>query len=135
MNWIPKITYTEINTGLAKEFIFDSPPEGDPFNEEYKHKTTVTTSSNGTNQTQYNYGKKVYSLEFIFQSEITKEAVKDFFNNHAIRGGKFNYYPSSDEATYETFEIEGKGVSFKRPIPNGVGGFEYDFKIKMSRTI
>ena len=59
----------------------------------------------------------------------------DFKNNHADRGGRFNYFQSSDEAAFESFDIEGKGVAIKRPIPNGEGDFEYDFSIAMSRVI
>ena len=134
-NYIPKIEYIEVNTLLPKSITFDSPPEDDPFNEEYKHSTTVTTSNNGSRQYSYNYGRKYYSLEFIFQSEATKLAIEDFFNNHAVRGGKFNYFPHSDEVEFEEFEIEGKDIDFGRPIPDGTGGFEYDFKLEMSRVI
>jgi len=135
MNFIPKIEYVELNTGITKAFTFDSPPEGDPFNEEYKHSTTVTTSNNGTKQTQYNYGRLHLSVEFIFQSLTIKNSVVDFVNNHGVRGGKFKYYPSSDAATYETFYLDGKGVSFSRPIPNGNGDFEYNFKMAFSRLL
>lgn len=134
-NFIPKIEYVEINTGTPKTIIFDSPPEGDPLNEEHSHSSTVTKSNNGTRQYAYNYGEKAYDLEFIFQSQAVADAVIDFFDNHAVRGGKFNYFVHSDEVEYEEMEIEGKKLKIKRPIPNGVGDFEYDFKLSFTRVI
>lgn len=136
MNFIPKIEYTELGTGTPKTITFGNPPEGDPFGEEYKHSSTVTTSNNGQRQTQHNNVRKMYSLEFIFQTEAVKDAMVDFINNHAMRGGKFNYFIHSDEVTSEEMEIEGKSFKLKRPIPAAtVGEFEYDFKFKISRVI
>lgn len=136
MNFIPKIEYVERITGTPKTINFANPPEGDPFNESYSYSTVETTTNNGTTQTQFNYKKKTYSLEFIFQSEAIKNAVLDFVNNHAAYGAKFNYFPSSDEAAFETFELEGKGFSLKRPIPAAtLGEFEYDFKLTISRVV
>ena len=134
-NFIPKIEYIELNTGTPKTITFDSPPEGDPLNEEYSHSTTVTKSNNGTRQFAYNYGDKMYDFEFIFQSQAVKDAVVDFFNNHAVRGGKFNYFIHNDEIESEEMIIEGKKLKLDRPIPNGLGDFEYDFKLKMSRVV
>jgi len=136
MNFIPKIEYIEINTGLAKSITFDSPPEGDPFGEELSPSVQKTTSNNGTVQTQFNYLKQIYTLEFIFQLEATMQLVEDFYINHAVRGGKFNYFESSDEVEFKTFELDTRGFSKKRPIPSAVlGEFEYDFNLKMSRVI
>lgn len=137
MNFIPKIEYIELGTGIPKTITFDSPPEADPFNEEYKPSITKTKSNNGRTQVQFNYMEKLYSLEFIFQSETVKDAVLDFYNNHAIRGGKFDYYPSNDELDYETFSLNTRGFTLGRPIPTGdfSGQFEYDFKLKFERVI
>jgi len=137
MNFIPKIEYIELGTGVPKTITFNSPPEADPFNEEYTPSITKTKSNNGRTQVQFNYMEKLYSLEFIFQSEAVKDAVLDFYNNHAIRGGKFNYYPSSDEVDYETFYLNTRGFTLGRPIPTGdfSGSFEYDFKLKFERVL
>ena len=137
MNFIPKIEYTELGTGIVKSFTFDSPPNDDPFNEEYKPSLTRTKSNNGREQVQFNYMEKLYSLDFIFQSEAVKDAVLDWYNNHAIKGGKFDYYPSSDELDYETFNLDTRGFSLSRPIPVGdfSGAIEYDFKLKFKRVL
>lgn len=137
MNFIPKIEYVELNTGISKTITFDSPPNDDPFNEEYKPSITRTKSNNGREQVQFNYLEKLYSLNFIFQSEAVKDAVLDFYQNHAIRGGAFDYYPSSDELDYETFNLDTRGFSLSRPIPVGdfTGQFEYDFKLKFKRVL
>lgn len=134
-NYIPKIEYTEINTNIVKTITFSDPPEGDPLNEEFKHSSTVTTSSNGQRQTAHRYYRKSYEVEFLFQNETIKKQVEDFFNLHASRGGKFKYFIHSDETEFEVMEIDGKKIDFGRPIPDGSGGFEYDFKLKMSRVV
>lgn len=134
-NFIPKIEYIELNTLTPKSITFDSPPEGDPLGEVYKHSSTVTTSNNGTRQTAHNYIRKMYDIEFIFQTTTVKVAFVDFLNNHAMKGGKFNYFIHSDEVASEEMEIEGKSAKFSRPIPDGSGDFEYDFSFKMSRVI
>lgn len=134
-NFIPKIEYVEINTLVNKSVNFDQAPEGDPFNEEFRHSTTVTTSNNGQKQTAYNYGRKYYEVEFLYISSAVKTALEDFFNNHAVRGGKFNYFIHNDEVTFEEFEIEGKNIKFSRPIPNGAGDFEYNVKMRMSKPL
>lgn len=136
MNFTPKIEYIELGTLTAKSVIFANPPEGDPFNETFKHSSTVTTSNNGQRQTAHNNVRKQYELEFIFQSEAIKITFVDFLNNHAMRGGKFNYFVHNDEAEFEEFEIEGKSFKLSRPIPSAVlGEFEYDFKFKISRVV
>lgn len=136
INFIPKIEYIELNTLLPKSITFDSPPEGDPFGEEIRADSTVTKSNNGTKQTQFNYLEQSYRLEFLFQTEITKQAFDDFFQNHAARGGEFNYFPSSDELEFETFSLDGKSFAPKRPIPAAVlGEFEYDFSFKIERVL
>jgi len=116
-NFIPKIEYIELNTLTPKSITFDSPPEGDPIGESYKHSSTVTSSNNGQRQTAHNYVRKIYDIDFIFQSKEIKEAMVDFVNNHAARGGKFNYFIHSDEVEYEEMELEGKGFKLSRPIP------------------
>lgn len=134
-NFIPKIEYIELNTLTPKSVNFDTPPEGDPFGESYKHSSTVTTSNNGQRQTQHNYVRKMYDLEFIFVSETIKDAMVDFINNHAAKGGKFNYFVHNDELASEEMELDGKGFKLKRPIPAAGETFEYDFKFKISRAI
>ena len=135
-NFIPKIEYVERLTGTPKTITFNSPPDGDPFSESYKYSTVETVSNNGTTQVQFNYGEKSYSLDFIFQSEAVKNAVLDFVNNHAIYGGKFDYYPSNDEVAFETFRLDQKSFALKRPIPAAtLGEFEYDFKFTITRVV
>lgn len=134
-NWIPKIEYTELNTGTPKTFTFDSPPEGDPFNEERKAAVKSTRSSAGVRQTQYNYSTIVYKLKFIFQSKTLYDSFVDFFDNHAVRGGDFKYFPSSDEIDFEVFEMSSTSAKFPRPIPDGAGDFEYDIAFNIERVL
>ena len=135
-NFIPKIEYTELGTGTPKSILFDSPPEGAPLGESYKPIQKSKISTGGVKQTQHNYNLKQYSLEFIFQTEITKLAFDDFFLNHASRGGAFNYFIHSDEIEFETMEMLIGNYKPARPIPAATPGeFEYDFKVSMERVI
>lgn len=94
MNFIPKIEYYDEATSTTKTIVFDSPPEGDPFNEKIVTKSVVTKSNNGRMQTQFNYNELEYDLKFIFQKENTYQLFRDFYLNHASRGLSFDYYPS-----------------------------------------
>lgn len=136
MNFIPKIEYTDILDGLPKSFTFDSPPEGDPFGEEVKANIRVSKSNNGRKQVQFNYLEEVFKLQFIFQSEATKQAFDDFFKRHASRGAKFNYFPSSDELDFNEYTLADRSASYARPIPAAtLGEFEYDFSFTIERII
>lgn len=136
MNFLPKIEYTEIDSGTPKSFTFDSPPEGDPIGEKYRPSQRSKRSTAGVRQTQFNYMLKQYKLEFIFQSQITKDAFDDFYLNHASKGGEFNYFIHSDEVEFELFELDIRTYSPKRPIPAAtVGEFEYDFNFTIERVI
>ena len=134
-NFIPKIEYIELNTLTPKSITFNSPPEDEPLNEEYSTSSTVTTSNNGQRQYQFNHIRKSYELEFLYQPQSVKDALLDFFLNHAVKGGKFNYFIHSDEVTSEEMEIDGKVIGLDRPIPDGAGDFEYNFKLKISRVV
>ena len=136
MNFIPKITYTELVTATPKTVTFDSPPEGDPFGESYKTMQSSSRSSAGVKQTQYNYTIKSYALNFNFQSETVKDAFEDFYLNHASKGGTFKYFPSSDEVDFETFELSIRDQKFSRPIPSATPGeYEYDFRLSVERVL
>jgi hypothetical protein len=135
LNFIPKIEYIELIDGLPKVLLFDNPPEGDPFNESTNVKSSVTKSSNGNKQTQFNYIEEKLTLDFIFQSEDTKKAFQDFIEKHGYRGGKFNYFSSSDEVEFEEYTLTSKSVGFGRPIPSAIPGeFEHDFSFGIERV-
>jgi hypothetical protein len=136
MNFIPKIEYTELVSGTPKTFTFENPPEGDPIGETNKAVQKSKRSTGGVRATQFNYSLLQYKLEFLFQSETLKTAFDDFWLNHASRGGAFNYFIHSDEVEFESFELDIKTYSPKRPIPSGVvGEFEYDFKFTIERVL
>jgi len=136
MNFIPKITYTELGTGTPKTITFDSPPEGDPFGESFKPVQSSKRSSGGKRQTQFSYNLQRYSIQFLFQSETVKDAFQDFYLNHASRGGDFEYFESSDEVASTTFELVITSLSLSRPIPSAtLGEFEYDFSFKIERVV
>ena len=135
MNWQPKIEYTELETGTPKTITFDSSPEGDPFNEGFTTNKKEKRSLSGQRQTHFNYHLKKYKVEFLFQSKTVRDAVEDFYLNHAAKGGGFDYFPSSDEIDKETFELAQSGVDFSRPIPDSGTDFEYNFTLNMERVV
>ncbi len=136
MNYIPKIEYTELVTLTPKTFTFDSPPEGDPFNESFTTNSKQKRSLSGKKQTHFNYHLKGYKVEFLFQSKAIRDAFEDFFLNHASKGGFFDYFPSEDEAENETFELAQKGFDPTRPIPDAAGTeFEYNLVLNMERVL
>ena len=134
-SWISKITYNELGTGTPKEIEFDSPPEGDPFNEERKATAKTKRSSNGTPQTQFNYIQQIFNLEFTYQSSTVYEAFLEFFDNHASQGGFFEYHSSTEESSLGTYEFENKNTKYKRPIFAEVGTFEFNWKFKISTVL
>lgn len=134
MNYIPKISYIELYTATPKTLTFSSQPENDPFNEEIEGDYKETVSPTGNYQRQFNYTKKTYDLTFTFQSKTVMDKFDDFLKNHALRGGAFYYYPSSDETDYEIFRLESKSVKKKRPVFAG-GDFEYNFAFSMVRAL
>lgn len=135
MNFIPKIEYTELGTGTPKSITFDSPPEGDPFDEGYDAKVRENRSISGQQQVSFFHILKSYKVEFLFQSETVKDAVVDFLKNHAYLGGTFDYFPSEDEAEFETFELRRKSNNFPRPIPDAAGtDFEYNMTLEMEKV-
>lgn len=136
MNFIPKIQYIELETGTPKTITFDSPPEGDPLNEGFIANVKQRRSLSGVRQTHFNYHIKRYKVEFLFQSKTVRDAVEDFYINHASKGGKFDYFISNDEVEKEVFELAQRGIDFPRPIPDSAGtDFEYNFVINMERVL
>lgn len=136
MNFIPKIVYNELVTGIEKTVQFDSPPEGDPLGERYRAIQTSRRSTAGVRQTQHNYNLLTYRLKFIFQLEDTYQDFKDFYLNHASKGGSFKYYIHSDEVEYEVFEFKMGTFNPKRPIPSAtLGEFEYDFNFQIEKVL
>lgn len=136
MNWIPKIEYTELFTGTPKSITFDSQPEDDPYNEVITGNFEESMSSSGNYQRQWNYNEQQYTVDFKFQSSTVMAAVDTFIQNHALIGGEFDYYPSSDETDFETYRLKGNSFRKSRPVFEGSGPeFEYNFKFSMIRTI
>jgi hypothetical protein len=135
-SFIPMIQYIELYTNLAKVITFDSPPEKDPMSEEIKGVYKETVSSSGNYQRQFNYNEQSYDLAFKYQSSATMLKVDDFIKNHALRGGVFDYYISSDELDHEQFRLETNSFKKERPLFEGSGPeFEYNFKFSIVRTI
>jgi hypothetical protein len=134
MNYIPHIEYTEIGTAIEKEFTFDCQPEKDPFNEKITVVAKGVRSSNGVQQTEFNYIIKQYTMKFLFQPRAVYDSFIDFIEYHAYRGGTFKYYPSSDEEDYEIFELASNSVSIERPT-FGESDFNYSFSFSIERVV
>lgn len=136
MNWTPKIEYTDMATGTIKQFTFDFPPSGDPFSEVVDHDVKQTVSNNGQRQYQYNFGRQIFAVSFQFQSQSVKSDFEYFFNKHGVKGGKFKYYPSSDDTQYFDVELDIDSIKYERIIPgNTPGTFLFDLAFKFSRIL
>lgn len=133
MNYIPRIVYTKILTGEAKDFTFDSEPEKDPFNEKITAISTKRRSTDGTQQVEFSYRLLSYTLKFLYQSKDTYDEMLEFVE-HGFKGGTFNYYPSSDETDYETYELQSNSITFDRPTKDGVD-FTYNFGFTIERVV
>lgn len=134
MNYIPKIAYTHISSGESIEFTFDSQPEIDPYNEEIIPFVSETRSNNGVRQVQFNYAIKMYTIDFKFQSEAVYLNTYRFLTEHAMKGGAFKYYPSSDLSTFEIWELDIKSVEIKRPTYENLS-FTHDFSFTLTKVI
>lgn len=133
-NYVPKIEYTDIQTGTPVSFTFSHPPANDPFNERIITDARSTRSTNGTMQTQFNYNIERFQINYQFESLATKTAVEQMIVSHTSRGGTINYFPSSDEVDFFTVDVVDRQIGFARPAPEGAD-FTYDFRLTMERVL
>lgn len=136
MNYIPKITYTELGTGTPRTITFNTPPEGDPLGEQIKGDVKTTETSNGNFQTQWNRNEEIFNLSFKLETLAIKTAVELFFKKHALKGGVFNYYKSNDETDYKVYRMVSTSIKFIRAVANSSDNdFFYNFNFNLKRTI
>ena len=132
MNFLPKIVYGDSNTTIA----FDLPPTKDFLKESFKSSHKTSMSSNGKQQTQWNFNEVTISPTMTFVTETIKTEYETFYLTHASKGKEFKYYPSSDEVEFKTVTLTKK--DFKPTIlfsTNTVGEFIYEFSIKMRELL
>lgn len=129
---IPKIAYS---SGPEIEIVFELPPSGDNENEVNKASSRTTISSNGTEQTQFNYISKEITLNFTFITQSILDSLRTFFEDHAAKGSSFKYFVDKDSASFETYTLRDKTFSPRKLFPDGSGGFIYDIRLTMRRTL
>ena len=128
-NFIPVLSF-----GSDPELIvtFDTPPEGDPQNETLATEKEQVRSVGGQLFTSDFYDYKTFTLRFILQSNSVALKLKRVFEDYALKGKSFTYFPHSDDTSIRFgVELESESVNFKRDHPDGMGGFLWSFEFTM----
>ncbi len=132
MNFIPKIEYTSAPITIA----FSLPPVGDFLKEDYKTSEKTSTSSNGTEQTQWNFNSLMIKPTMTFVDQATKDAYNTFFLDHASKGLSFKYFISNDEVEFKTVTLSRK--QFRPTIlfsSNVLTEFVYEWTMDMRELL
>lgn len=128
---IPKIEYGSPTTTIT----FELPPTGDNINERNRANARTTISTGGVEQTQWNYNTQEITVNFSFLSESLIGQLRTFFEDHASKGLEFNYYEDKDSVSFNTYTLLRKDFSPKKLFPDDLGGFVYDLRLSMRRTL
>lgn len=126
---VPKLVY-DVTT-----ITFELPPTGDNINEQVKSNARTTLSSNGAEQTQFNYNTQDYVVNFSFLTQVLVDEMRTFFLTHGSKGLSFNYFIDKDLPAFETYTLSKKEFSPKRLFPDDAGGFIHDLRLSMRRTL
>lgn len=128
---IPKIEYGSGPTTIT----FELPPSGDFLNERNRANARTTISSSGVEQTQWNYNTQEITVNFVFLTQALIDSLRTFFKDHASKGLSFKYFEDKDSPSFETYTLTRKEFSPKRLFPDDLGGFIYDLRLQMRRTL
>lgn len=111
---------------------FDTPPEGDPQNETLATEKEQVRSVGGQLFTSDFYDYKTFTLRFILQSNALALKLKRVFEDHALKGESFTYFPHSDDSSIRFgVELQSESVTFNRDHPDGLGGFLWSFEFTL----
>ncbi len=133
MDYKPRIVYGE---GMDLTVQFEFPPDGDPFGESVEASNVVTTAADGGLQNNQQFVAKAFKPKFIFVTS----AIQAEFHTFALAWGllkrTFLYYPHSDVDTgVITCTLVNDKIDYGRPLPDGMGGFLYEFTIGLRAVI
>ena len=129
----PEIQY---DAGPVITITFDLPPSKDPFNEKVRGNFRTTTSANGTTQTSHYYNEEVRAVSFTFVTKAIADLVRTCYKDFLAKGKTITYIPDVDTpGTTFNYTWAGKDLNIKRSIPDGAGGFLYDFTLIFRRVI
>ena len=128
-NWIPKIEYGTIPTTIYLRL----PPEGDPIGERITTTKKTTKSLTGYEVNQLQFNEERFNLNFTMLNKEELSALRNFFINHAGKGGEFNYYIHSDEYEYRTFTLSSNTFNPIRVLADGTGDFYYSLSLIFRR--
>lgn len=85
---------------------FDYPPnQFDTYGDSTKYVGKISVSANGRYQTSFNYTEEERKLEFKFVTQLIKDSIQTFMDNHGGIGLDFRYYNDKDLTPYETYKI------------------------------
>lgn len=128
---IPKIEYGSPTTTIT----FELPPSGDNINERNRANVRTSISTSGVEQSQFNYNSQEITVNFSFLTQALIDSLRTFFETHASRGLEFNYYEDKDSVSFNTYTLRQKDFSPRKLFPDDLGGFIYDLRISMRRTL
>jgi hypothetical protein len=133
LNYVPKLIYTHPVDG-STTITLTLPPEGDFFPEDKLGVGKLSKSNNGTKQFQYNYTEERNKIQLTFLTETEITALRKLYEDHALKGGSFDYYESEDEVTFITVTLRDKKFNPRRLVKETTG-FIYDLVLDIERTI
>ena len=128
-NFIPRLVF---GPEPPLDLVFDTPPEGDPQNETLGTEKEQVRSVGGQLFTSDFYDYRTFTLRFILQSNATALKLKRLFEDYALKGESFIYFPHSDDNTIKYgVELESETVTFNRDHPDGQDGFLWSFEFTL----
>ena len=128
-NYIPVLSF---GPGDGLNVTFDTPPEGDPQGESLGTEKEQLRSIGGQLFTSEFYDYQTFSLKFILQGNAVALKLKRLFQDFALKGESFRYFPHSDDDTIShEVELESETVNFNRDHPDGQGGFLWSFEFTL----
>lgn len=132
-NYIPILDF---GTEDELRVVFDTPPEGDPQNEEIGTEKEQVRSVGGQLFTSDFYDYTNFTLRFILQSNSVALKLKRLFKDYGLKGQSFTYYPHSDDNSIaHTVELSSESVVFNKDHPDGQGGFLWSFEFTLMAVI
>ena len=131
-NFVPKL---EVTKGIDTTSVtFDSPPEGDPYNERITSVGSSRRTLSGKLVKTNFYKIKTYTLNFTLQPETVKTNL-ELFLDKISDGTQFRFYRHSDEIDFELVDMESNNIAYERVVSDGQGKFLYSFEISFQRVL
>lgn len=128
MNLIPKLTYG------ATTIEFTYPPARDNGEAvDAKEKTSVALDGTRWVQVDYYEATRKIVLSFLSDSQIT--ALRTWYENHASKGLKFDWYTDNEDETPTEYELARNSFTPEKVVPVGANAFLWAVTLEFRRVI